>query len=131
MTKKQISNRGIKEGYKSGLEEKIAKQIKSKGIEVEYETTVFDYIDPMVHKYRPDFILPNNIIIETKGRFLAKDRRKHLLIQKQHPEQDIRFVFSNSQSKLSKNSKTTYADWCAKHGFKYADKVIPDGWFEE
>lgn len=131
MTKKQISNRDIKEGYKSGLEEKIAKQIKAKGIEVEYETTFFDYIDPMVHKYHPDFILPNNIIIETKGRFLAKDRRKHLLIQKQHPEQDIRFVFSNSQSKLSKNSKTTYADWCVKHGFKYADKVIPDGWFEE
>ena len=77
------------------------------------------------------FVLPNNITIETKGRFLPKDRRKHLLIKKQYPDMDLRFVFNNSKAKLSKKSKTTYADWCNKNGFQFADKLIPDEWFNE
>ena len=44
---------------------------------------------------------------------------------------DLRFVFNNSKAKLSKKSKTTYADWCNKNGFKFADKLIPDEWFNE
>ena len=60
-----------------------------------------------IRTYTPDFELPNGIIIESKGRFVAADRKKHLLVQKQHPELDIRFVFSNSKAKISKGSKTT------------------------
>jgi hypothetical protein len=71
------------------------------------------------------------LIIETKGRFVTEDRQKHLLIKAQHPELDIRFVFSNSRAKISKTSKTTYAAWCDKYGFKYADKRIPEAWLEE
>ena len=44
-------------------------------------------------------MLYNGIIIETKGRFTAADRRKHLLVRKQHPHLDIRFVFENSNAK--------------------------------
>jgi len=44
---------------------------------------------------------------------------------------DIRFVFTNSKNKINKKSKTTYGMWCEKNGFKYADKEIPDSWFEE
>lgn len=44
---------------------------------------------------------------------------------------DIRFVFQNPKNKLYKRSKTTYADWCDKHGFKWATKVIPSSWFKE
>jgi hypothetical protein len=62
---------------------------------------------------------------------MPDDRQKHLLIKQQHPEYDIRFVFSNSKSKLNKESKTTYADWCNKHGFQYADKLIPVDWLKE
>jgi hypothetical protein len=82
-------------------------------------------------KYTPDFLLPNGIIVETKGRFLTEDRQKHLLIQAQHPELDIRFVFSNSRARISKASSTTYAMWCEKHGFRYADKLIPQAWLME
>lgn len=119
-----------KYGFKSGLEETIAKQIGDNGITVEYETEAIPYVMPATnHKYHPDFKLPNGIRIETKGRFVATDRKKQLLVKQQHPELDIRFVFTNSKSKISKNSKTTYADWCIKHGFKYSDKIIPDEWF--
>jgi hypothetical protein len=50
------------------------------------------------------------------------------LIREQHPELDIRFVFSNQNAKLYKNSPTSYAQWCEKHGFLYAHKAIPDSW---
>jgi hypothetical protein len=70
----------------------------------------FPYITPATpHKYCPDFRLPNGIYIETKGRFETADRKKHLLIKEQHPELDIRFVFTRSKSTISKTSKTTYA----------------------
>jgi len=84
-----------------------------------------------VRTYTPDFELPNGIIIESKGRFVAADRKKHLLVQRQFPELDIRFVFSNSKGKISKGSKTSYADWCDKHGYIYADKLIPEEWIKE
>lgn len=119
-------------GFKSGLEESISNQIDSKGIKVEYESETVTYTIPASeHKYHPDFLLPNGIIVETKGRFVIADRKKHLLVKAQHPELDIRFVFTNSKNKISKNSKTTYADWCIKNGFKYADKFIPEEWFNE
>lgn len=133
VTKKNNSKWVAKKyGFKSGLEENISVQIESKGIVVEYETEKVDYIIPASsHTYNPDFKLPNGIRVETKGRFVLADRKKHLLVKQQHPELDIRFVFTNSKNKINKKSKTTYADWCDKNGFKYADKVIPDEWFTE
>ena len=136
MAKKKVTKKNNskwvakKYGFKSGLEETISQQIKGKGIEVLYETEKVNYIIPAsTHTYNPDFKLPNGIRVETKGRFVAADRKKHLLVKEQNPELDIRFVFSNSKNKISKNSKTTYGMWCEKNGFKYADKEIPDDWF--
>ena len=133
VTKKSNSKWVAKKyGFKSGLEETISQQIESQGIKVEYETEKVPYIIPASnHTYSPDFKLPNGIRVETKGRFVAADRKKHLLVKEQNPNMDIRFVFSNSKNKINKKSKTTYADWCDKHGFKYADKVIPEEWFTE
>lgn len=118
-------------GFRSGLEERVAKQLEEAGIKVDYETTKIKYVQPETkHTYTADFILPNGIIIETKGRFVVADRKKHLLIKQQHPDLDIRFVFQRSQNTISKGSKTTYADWCNKNGFLYADKEIPKEWLE-
>jgi hypothetical protein len=119
-----------KYGFKSGLEETISTQIEGKGIDVQYESEKIPYIIPASnHTYNPDFKLPNGIFVETKGRFVAADRKKHLLVKSQNPHLDIRFVFSNSNNKITKNSKTTYGDWCVKNGYKYADKIIPEDWF--
>lgn|SRR5687768_8807739 len=123
---------GLKHGFRSGLEEKVAEQLEKAGIPVEYESIKIPYVTPATpHKYSPDFPLPNGIIIETKGRFLPADRKKHQLIKQQHPHLDIRFVFTNSKSKISKTSSTTYASWCIKQGFLYADKLIPGEWLNE
>jgi hypothetical protein len=132
VTKKSSSWVARKYGFKSGLEENISIQIESKGIKVEYESEKVSYTIPASqHTYNPDFKLPNGIFVETKGRFVAADRKKHLLVKAQNPTLDIRFVFSNSKNKISKASKTTYGDWCDKNDIVYADKVIPDSWFEE
>jgi hypothetical protein len=132
VTKKSSNWVARKYGFKSGLEENISIQIESKGIKVEYESEKVAYTIPASqHTYNPDFKLPNDIFVETKGRFVAADRKKHLLVKAQNPTLDIRFVFSNSKNKITKTSKTTYGDWCDKNGIKYADKVIPDSWFEE
>jgi len=121
----------INRGYRSGLENKVNEQLKDIGISFTYETLKIEWEDLAYRKYTPDFILSNGIIIETKGLFTASDRRKHLLIQKQHPELDIRFVFSNCNSKLNKRSKTTYANWCNKYNFLYATKKVPLDWTSE
>jgi hypothetical protein len=122
----------IKHGYRSGLESKVSAQLEGLGVAYEYEKLKLKYQVNEVRTYTPDFkILSNGIIVETKGRFVAADRKKHLLIKQQHPFLDIRFVFSNSNAKINKGSPTSYADWCNKHGFMWADKLIPEEWLNE
>ena len=96
-----------------------------------YEEFKIKWVDPKTKTYTPDFVLENGIIIETKGRFISPDRAKHLAVRDQYPDLDIRFVFTNSKARLYKGSKTTYGMWCDKHGFKYADRLIPDAWLKE
>lgn len=118
--------------YRSGLEDKVSKQLESKGVKYAYEEWSIPYVIPESnHKYTPDFLLPNGIFIETKGLWDADDRKKHLLIREQHPELDIRLVFSSSRAKLYKGSTTSYAEWCEKHDIKFADKLIPVEWLKE
>lgn len=126
-----MSKAALKHGYKSGLEDKVAEQLKESGIKVEYEKLKIRYRVEEERTYTPDFQLPNGIIIETKGRFVLEDRKKHLRVKEQHPHLDIRFVFTNPHAKLRKGAKSTYADWCDKHGFKWAAKLVPQEWIDE
>jgi len=121
----------LKHGYRSGLEIKIKDYLKENNVPFKYEKVKIEWEDLMYRTYTPDFILPNGIIIEVKGRFTSDDRRKHLAVKKQHPNLDIRFVFENSRRKLSKGAKTTYGQWCEKHGYQYYDRIIPQEWIKE
>ena len=120
-----------KEGFRSVIEHKIARQIELQGNTVRYETIKIEWIDLAVRTYTPDFILDNGIIIEVKGRWLAHDRKKHLAIRKQHPHLDIRLVFENQNNKLYKSSKTSYALYCVRKKIPYANRVIPEAWIKE
>ena len=122
----------LKHGYRSGFEHKVSEQLTEQKIKFGYEDTVIEYTIPeRKSKYTVDFTLPNGILVETKGRWVAADRKKHLLIKKQQPELDIRLVFQSAKSKISKGSKTTYADYCDKHGIQWAEKQIPEAWINE
>ena len=126
----------IKHGWRSGLEKSLAAYLDERNISYEYEEHKVKYTVPERQAtYTPDFYVTTRtgklIIIETKGRFVTADRQKMLLVKEQHPDLDIRFVFSNPNSRISKKSKTTYAAWCEKHGFPYAAKVAPEEWLNE
>lgn len=120
------------EGYRSGLEVRVANQLKEAGVAFEYEPFRIPFTQPSKPRhYTPDVVLHNGIVVETKGRFLTADRAKHKMIQEQHPGLDLRFVFSNPNTRISKQSKTTYAMWADTHGFKYARGDIPAEWTAE
>lgn len=120
-------------GMRSGLESQVAAQLDALGVEYEYEKATITYHRPTKsHHYTPDFVLSNGIIIEAKGWFKTEDRHKHRLIQSQRPDLDIRFVFSRPHQKISKQSRTTYALWCTKNGFKFAPgPSVPKEWIDE
>lgn len=123
---------GLKHGFRSGLEETLAAQLTAAGVSFAYEETKVSFVEPAKKRtYTPDFVLPNGVVIETKGRFLTEDRQKHLLVKAQNPHLDIRFVFSNSRAKINKRSLTTYGDWCLKNGFPFADKKAPEEWLKD
>lgn len=123
---------GLRHGFRSGLEETNAKHLQSMGVAVDFESTKVAYTIPETkHTYTPDFTLPNGILIETKGKLEPKDRAKHLFVKFQNPELDIRFVFQRPHDPINKGSRTTYAIWCDKNGFKWATRLIPQKWVDE
>ena len=131
MSPHKVRREALKHGYRSGLEHKISEYLKLLKHKYEYESIKIEWEDLRYRTYTPDFELDNGIIIETKGIFSAADRRKHIEIQRQHPKLDIRFVFSNAKAKLYKGAKSRYCDWCEQKNFKWAHRVIPEGWLLE
>ena len=122
----KLRRSALKAGYRSGLEQDNAKHLEGYNVDYEYEKFKIKFT-AKPRTYTPDFRLSNGIIVETKGRFIPSDRSKHLLVKEQH----IRFVFSNSNQRLSKTSKQTYGGWCERHGFLYASGLIPVEWMKE
>lgn len=120
----------MRHGFRSDFELKLSAALSAAGSKAEYETLRVPY-QKEPSTYTPDLLLPNGIIVEAKGRFLPSDRSKHLLIREQHPGLDIRFVFYRANERLSARSNTSYAQWCEKHGFLWADKAVPAAWLTE
>lgn len=98
--------------FKSKFERDFYKSTK-----LPYETTKLPYVKH--HTYCPDFQLGPKTFVETKGLLTGADRTKHLLVKQQHPDVRIIFVFMAPNNKLSKKSKTTYAQWAEKNGFEH------------
>lgn len=115
--------------FRSNYEKTVYQTAKEGGFSVEYEPFSLSYL--VKGNYYPDFILPNGIIVEAKGYFDSRARAKMVAVKKHNPNLDIRMLFMNSKTKVRKGSKLTYADWCNKYGFPFADGMIPVEWFNE
>ena len=117
-------------GYRSCLEQDVALDLNKKGVVYGYESAVFRYVLPaQYHRYIPDFVLPNGIYIEVKGRLTFYDRRKYLAVAESNPGIDLRFLFQRPGSRISKTSETTYSKWAEDNGFLWAGgRAIPDEW---
>lgn len=103
--------------FRSGLEEKVADLLSSLRVKYEYESQRIAY--QLQCNYTPDFLLPNGVYLEVKGRLTTEDRRKMIAVKKSNPKLDIRFVFQAPFNKINKGSKTTYAKWADKNGFPW------------
>lgn len=117
---------------RSGFEDDICADLKARGLPMNYETRKLPYTKK-VSTYTVDFDFEDDygFVVEAKGYMRPADRTKHLLIQQQHPDLEVRFLFQNAGLKLSKASKTTYGEWATKHGFTWAEGVhMPEEWFE-
>jgi hypothetical protein len=100
-----------------------------RGILVEYETERLTYVT--AHVYRPDFILPNGIIVEAKGYFPQADRAKMLAVREANPDLDIRLLFQKAGTPIRRGSRTTYGQWATQHEFIWTEGTIPRYWAEE
>ena len=113
--------------YRSGLEERVADLLSGLGISYEYESKKISYV--IQHHYTPDFILPNHTVLECKGYWDAADRRKIKKVKEDNPDLDLRMVFQSPYNTISKKSKTTYAQWCERHGIPWTHfRDIPLDW---
>lgn len=103
-------------GYRNRLEARVGATL---GPEYGFESTRLPYT--LAHHYLPDFIAPfGKRIVEAKGRFPASDRAKMKAIRQQYPDYEIEIRFQSPQTKIAKNSNTSYADWCDKNGIAWS-----------
>jgi hypothetical protein len=114
--------------FRSDLEGQVADQLDKQCVKYRFEPRWIHY--QIEKKYKPDFLLPNGILIEVKGWFKFDDQRKHKLIKEQNPELDIRFVFQKLNNKVQGGRFTNKA-WCEKYGFQFAEAIIPNSWIHE
>lgn len=121
---------------RSKFEDRIAKELDDAGVKYEYEPMQLEYEEPLRRNraacgdcgssnllrtgwYTPDFVLESGLIIETKGRFTAADRRKMLAVVKGHPDKRIVMLFQRD-NRIQRNSNTYYSDWCMQKGIEFA-----------
>jgi hypothetical protein len=118
--------------FRSKFEEWIWKCAVKYKQKLKHEPFKIPYVIPeSKHKYLPDFVLPNGIIVEAKGRLDISMRRKMEAVKRCNPDLDIRIVFQKAHQPLRKGAKTTYAEWATKAGFKWAEHNIPPYWWQE
>lgn len=138
--------RNLKSGRRSKFEDRIAQELTDARMAFTYETWSYEYDEPLRKNlarcadcgskallrtgwYTPDFFLANGVIIETKGRFTAADRRKMGAIQEHHPTLDIKMLFMRD-NKIHKNSTTKYSDWCISNGYDYSINKVKPEWLK-
>jgi hypothetical protein len=104
--------------YKSKLESAFAELLSKNGVQATYEARRFEFVR-MAH-YLPDWEVTPTLYIETKGYFSPRNRGDLLSFREQHPGVEIFLVFEEPRNRLSSKSKTTYSEWCEKHGFRWS-----------
>ena len=75
----------------------------SLGVDYEYESVSFAYT--IQHLYTPDFVLPNGVVLETKGYWRPEDRRKVRQVIAENPDIDLRMVFQDPYKKIKQKIK--------------------------
>ena len=129
-------NGRTKGGFRSGYEERVYNNAVGRKRKLDFERadTVLRYTKPArTSRYTPDFVLPNGVLVETKGRLTATDRAKMLNVARDNPQADIRFLFMRANQRITKSRNSmTYEEWAEKHGFRWSiGETIPEEWWDD
>lgn len=131
--------------FRSEFEYFVALDLYERGIEFSYETEELEVNQQVykgkcqtcgsthvfsVRRYTPDFILPNGIMVEAKGKFMSQNRTKMIEVKESNPDADVRMLFMRNNY-LTKKKSGTYGDWCDRNGFRWAVGQIPEEWLHE
>lgn len=108
--------------FRCRLESEVANALAELGHSATYESDKFVYY--LKKRYKPDFKI-GDVYIEVKGWWPAAERSKFLAVVVNNPDLRIFVALQNPNIKLSKKSKTTYAQWCEKHGIAWCPIPIP------
>lgn len=115
--------------FRSELEHEVYCRARKSRKQLEFEPYYIPYV--IKGSYLPDFVLPNGIIVEVKGRLDAASVRKMKAVKASNPNLDIRFVFYDANKKLNKRSRMKHWQWAEKHNFPWAEGFIPLEWWKE
>lgn len=131
MTPRHFKPRALVGKFRSRSEERFAGHLHDLGVAFEYEPKdkKVKYTVQRDALYLPDFIINgSSFILEVKGYLSPADRAKYIRVKASNPDIDLRFVFDRASNRLNKTSKTTYAQWAEKNGFKWCEKILPPNW---
>jgi len=130
INKKGAQAEALKLGFKSMAEVELFQHQQDVGYGILYEPMKIQYV--LKKMYTPDFQVFKEdgtfFYAEMKGYLRPADRTKMCAVKEQYPDLDLRFIFINANTTITKRSKTTYGMWATKQGFMWAEKTIPDEW---
>ena len=109
-------------GYRSGVEAEVEVALRQQGFSPEYESEKLPYV--LHKKYTPDFKI-GDVFIEVKGWWPSAERTKFLAVVTHNPRLRIFVALQRPNTRLSKGSRTTYAQWCEKYGIAWCPIPIP------
>lgn len=131
--------------HRSGLEDKVIKDLEDRGVKYEYEPDTFDYQQRVrrgvcgecggkevfqVRRYTPDLRIGNALYIEIKGKLTSDIRSRMESFLRGHPGFDLRFLFQRDNW-ITKAHKSKYSDWATRLGVKfYVGDSIPKEWVD-
>ena len=114
-------------GFRSRLESKVEQALVELGLSPQYETDHFVYY--LKKRYKPDFKI-GDVYIEVKGYWPPPERTKFLAVVLNNPELRIFVALQHPGNRITKNSRTTYAEWCEKHGIAWCPIPIPQDFLQ-
>ena len=114
--------------HRSQLEDQVEKSLSAQGFSPSYEVDKFNYV--LHRKYTPDFRV-GDVYVEVKGWWPSAERTKFLAVVMNNPGLPIFVALQRPHMTLSKQSKTTYAKWCQKHGIAWCPVPIPKDFMQQ